>query len=75
MSVHQQWRSALFASGTMLLAAAPAFAQEADASAPGQLEEVVVGRTKELIAQVTGEPARPARLVRWDDKGKREVES
>jgi 1-acyl-sn-glycerol-3-phosphate acyltransferase len=39
-----------------------------------RLEEVVEGRTNELIAGVTGEPVRPARLVRWDDKAKTEID-
>lgn len=38
------------------------------------LEAVVEGRSNELISSVTGEPVREARLVRWDDKAKREIE-
>lgn len=38
------------------------------------LEAACESRTDELIASVTGEPVREARLVRWDDKTKRELE-
>lgn len=40
-----------------------------------KLEAVVEGRTNELIASVTGEPIRAAKVVRWDDKKKVEVEA
>ena len=39
------------------------------------LEAACEGRTNELIAMVRGEPVREARLVRWDDKAKCEVEN
>lgn len=38
------------------------------------LEAVVEGRTNELIAGVTGQPVRAAKLVRWDDKKKVVIE-